>query len=160
VGVALGQVAVELVDVHPESLAWTCRGAGRGSQADLLAVRLQPGAGERFSEGIEGATKGGPATGAVIVGPKEVDQGVAPVALAGDGKVGQEGDGFAPVQLDGHAVALDDRRAKQIQGKAGHQNTSLMISVLEIGGKVNRVCGNVSDEAIPTDVKAEIASVP
>jgi hypothetical protein len=69
------------------------------------------------------------------------------VALTGDGKVGQEGDGFAPVKSDRYAIALDVRRAEQTESKAAgnstgtmrHQNTSFISSVLEITRKVNRI---------------------
>ena len=38
-----------------------------------------------------------------------------------------------------HTIALDVRRAKQIQSKAGHHSTSFLTSVPEIARKVNRI---------------------
>ena len=92
----------------------------------------------KFSEGIEGPAQGSPTTRGVDLGPEQVDQGIAPVALARDGQVRQKAGSLAPAQLDWHAMALDTGRAEQIQSKVGHQNTSLMISVLETRRKVNR----------------------
>jgi DtxR family Mn-dependent transcriptional regulator len=61
------------------------------------------------------------------------------VALAGDGKVNQKGDGFAPVEFDRRAVALDMRWSEEIESQAGHHCTSLITSVLESRRKVNRM---------------------
>jgi hypothetical protein len=141
VGLALSQMAVELVDVHPVGLPCA------GLQADLVPVDVEPGTAQGFSQGIEGAPQGGPAPGGVTVGPEQVHQGIAPVTLAGDGQVGQQGDGLAPVDLERNPVALKTGWAKQVQSQAGHHGTSLLLSVLETRRKVNR---NGRDSAVAT----------
>ncbi len=137
VGVALGQVLPELGHIHPERLSSAGRAASRGIEPDLLPIDLQPGPVKGFTEGVKRATQGGPAAGAVVLGPEQVDQGIAPVALARDGKVNEKGDGFAPVELDRRAVALDMWWSEEIESKAGHHCTSLITSVLESRRKVN-----------------------
>ncbi len=138
-GPALGQVAAKLVHIQPEGLPCLSRaqprglsrGRGRGAcagpEADFLPVGVQPVVGDGLSEGMEGAAQGGPAPGRVGLGPEQSDQKVAPVALARDRQIGQQGQSLAPVQLDRHAVALDAGRAEQIQSKAGHHDTSSML---------------------------------
>jgi hypothetical protein len=123
-GVALGQVPPELGYIHPEFWPFDRLRASARAQPDLFSVDLQPGSVECFSEGIEGATQDGPAPGAVVLGPEQVDQGIAPVALTCDGEVDEKGDGFAPVNLDRRAVALDMWWSEEIESKAGHHYTS------------------------------------
>ncbi len=60
------------------------------------------------------------------------------MAATSDGEIGDKGDSLAPVKSHRHPVALDARRAKQIQCKGGLHSTSFLISVLELREKVNR----------------------
>jgi hypothetical protein len=98
-GLACGQMVVELVEVDPDASA--------GIEADLLAVNVQPGTGEGLPEGVEGSTECGPAAAAVVLGPQQVDQRITPVSFSSDGEVGQEGDGLTCVHLERDAIALD-----------------------------------------------------
>jgi hypothetical protein len=125
VGLAGGEVLVELVDIALEG--------GAGIQTKPVAVDKNRIFAEGGSEGEEGAAQGGASTGAIVVGPEEVDEGIARVALARDGEIGGKGDRLAPVDLNRHAVALDARRPKQIESQGGRHNTSFLSSVLESG---------------------------
>ena len=97
-----------------------CADVGVGVQADVLAIGIQTIADEGFAQGREGAAEGSPAVGLVVFGPQQVDQRIAPLTFSADGQVGQEGDGFARVYLDWLTVALDARRAEQVQAEVGH----------------------------------------
>jgi hypothetical protein len=113
------------------------QGGGAGIQADLVTVDGQPATTEGSSEGVEGTAECGASPRAVVLGPEEVNQGIAAVALTCDGKIGDKGDCLAPVKLDRHAVSLDTRRPEQIQSKGGLHDTSFLPSVLETRRKVN-----------------------
>jgi hypothetical protein len=103
---------VELIHIQPEVRV--------GAQLYALSVCVQPVSIEGLAQGGEGAAQGSPPVALVQLRPQQVDQCIAPVAFSGDGNVGQEGDGFARVHRDRHAVALDARRAEQIQAQPGH----------------------------------------
>jgi hypothetical protein len=109
---------VKFVDIAPEGSARI--------QTKPVAVDKNRIFAEGGSEGEEGAAQGGTSTGAIVVGPEEVDEGIARVALARDGEIGDKGDRLAPVNLDRHGVALDARRPKQIESQRGRHDTSLM----------------------------------
>jgi len=104
-----------------------------GVQADAFSVGVQPGrlsrsgqwVGESLPEGIEGAAEGGPRVALVGFGPEQGGERVAPMSLARDGQVGQQGDGLARVHLDRHAVALDAGRAQQVYMQVRHGDVSL-----------------------------------
>jgi hypothetical protein len=53
--------------------------------------------------------------GPVVFRPKQGGECIALVALAVNGKVGQQNDGFTRIHLYRHALALDARRAQQVQ---------------------------------------------
>ena len=107
-------------------------------QAELVALDLDLVAAEGTAEGEEGAAQGGASPGAVILGPEQGNEGVAGVALASDSKIGDKRDGFAPVNFDRPAVALDARWPEQVECKAGHLQASFVLIVLESEQLVNR----------------------
>jgi hypothetical protein len=61
------------------------------------------------------------------------------VLFSSDGEVCEEGGGLARVYLDGYAIAFETGWSEKIQGKAGHLDTSLVTSVLQIPAKVNGI---------------------
>jgi hypothetical protein len=134
-------VEVELGHIDPQVSARGCRGCGSENEADLVATGVEPAGTEGVGEGMEGAAQGGMAAGGVKVGPEEVDEGVAAVALGCDGEVGEEREGLAPVQADGGVVELETRRTEQKDSQARHPSTSLMMSILKIVRKVNEIRG-------------------
>jgi hypothetical protein len=115
-------------EVYPKD--WLCtRGRIRAvSEANLLPIGLEPITCQDLVEGIEGSAEGGAAPGAVQLRPEEVDEAIAGVAFSGDGQVGQEGDGFAPVHFDRQTVTLNLGWAEQVEGQVRHPITSVAAS--------------------------------
>jgi hypothetical protein len=105
--VALSQMVMELSYIQPD--------VGAGVKADSLTIDLQPIVNEGFSEGIERTPEGGPAATPIGFRPEQVDQRVAPMAFSRYGYVGQQGNGFARIHADRLTVALDSRRAQEVQ---------------------------------------------
>ena len=148
VGFANGQLLAELVHV--------CRQIGLNPEGNLVPVDVQAGTIKGFSESKEGATQGGEATAAIVLGPEKVDQGIAAEGLARDGEVGQQGRGLVPGDPDRNAVALEPRWSKQAEckvtgqfaGRCGHQPTSFTASLLEIEEEVNKLLGRPGVGAI------------
>jgi hypothetical protein len=136
VGSAGAEDLTKLDYVNPEEGAF-----GRicgGLQTKLVAIDVDALAAEGIAEGIERAAQGGASPGVVVLGPEQSDEGVAGVALASDGEIGDKRDGFTPVHLDRPAVALDARWPKQVECKAGHFQASFALSVLESEQLANR----------------------
>ena len=92
---ALGQKPPEVGHIHPQPRP--CGGARLEGQANLFAVGIQPGIFEYLVERVERSTERRATPRAVQLRPEEIDQAVAGVTFPGDGEVGQQGDGFAPV---------------------------------------------------------------
>ena len=57
--------------------------------------------------------------------PQERDEHLARVRLACHSQVREEGDVLAVLQAEGHTIALDARRAEQLQPECGHRLTLL-----------------------------------
>ena len=99
-----GQAAAELVHVQ----GYLCL----GRPLDGVTVGDQPAAAEGLVEHGEGAAQLGAGGALVEVRPEHGGQGVAAVAAAGEGQVGQQGHGLVPAQFHRLTVELDERRAQ------------------------------------------------
>ncbi len=91
VGLNLHQAAAELLRVHPQIVA--------PGQVDGFPVGLNPVAAQGAVKSGQGAAQGGPRPGLVEFGPEQGRQGIAGLALAGDGQVGDEGHRLAAANI-------------------------------------------------------------
>ncbi len=104
------------VDIHPHR--------GRRSQRHLSAVGGDEARPQQVIDLPDGAAQVGQRRGWIVVRPEEVGQGVAFMAAAFDGQVGEERHGLAPVCIQGAAIDFEARRAEEKEGKAaggGHR---------------------------------------
>jgi hypothetical protein len=101
----LSEVCLELVYVCPElkrCAFWLFRSRQRGvepkgarrknnstPETDVLTVNIQPIIDKGFAESREGSAESTPSMALVVLGPEQVDQGIAPVPFPGDDEVGE-----------------------------------------------------------------------
>lgn len=71
-------------------------------------------------EGGEGAAQGGFGAAVVVFGPQESGKCFTGVGLAGEGEVGQQGNGFASVGFHKLLVAFQPGRAEKVEFNVSH----------------------------------------
>ncbi len=90
------------------------------AQLDVLSVCLNPVGNRRLVQRRERAAQGRARFALIQVGPQEQGEGITAVTVARHGKVGEQGNGFARVDLNRLVVHADLRCAQQGDGEMGH----------------------------------------
>ena len=82
------------------------------AETDSLAIDIEPGAAQRFVEGGKCAPQRAARARLIMFRPQQRGQRITAMSLACRGKVGEQRDRFAGIDLDRRAVALDPWRAE------------------------------------------------